>query len=304
MLAVAAVIAFFVGQRAFSGLNVASGDPTAQLLQQDGVLSLASQDSDRDGLTDLEEVRYKTDPHNEDTDHDGFPDGVEVDSGYNPTAAPGDGVDQSVPQQTAVRDTSLLNSLGLIPVSEQVDGLNVGGVGGMSADELQKLAGSSVPATERLAGLEVDKLLAQTSAALPMVDPKMVKVRKNADSGDVETYLQHAFKLVQDNNPFPAGYSIETFLDDVSTGNRDMLERLKVALEVIDHELSAYEVPQQMLTVHVHALGIARGASADIQELLAAQDNPDATLTFIGRTVFLWNEIRALLKEVDAALKQ
>ena len=42
-------------------------------------------DTDRDGLTDREEVKvYKTDPLNADTDGDGFNDGDEVDQGYNP----------------------------------------------------------------------------------------------------------------------------------------------------------------------------------------------------------------------------
>lgn len=41
-------------------------------------------DSDRDGLTDVEEVLYKTDPKKPDTDADGYLDGEEVSAGYNP----------------------------------------------------------------------------------------------------------------------------------------------------------------------------------------------------------------------------
>lgn len=44
----------------------------------------ASLDSDRDGLTDAEEVKYGTDKNNPDTDGDGYKDGAEVQSGYNP----------------------------------------------------------------------------------------------------------------------------------------------------------------------------------------------------------------------------
>jgi len=42
-------------------------------------------DSDGDGLSDSEEARYGSDPHQADTDHDGFLDGVEVQRGYSPT---------------------------------------------------------------------------------------------------------------------------------------------------------------------------------------------------------------------------
>ena len=42
-------------------------------------------DSDRDGLPDEAEINiYHTDPHNPDTDGDGYLDGVEVNNGYNP----------------------------------------------------------------------------------------------------------------------------------------------------------------------------------------------------------------------------
>lgn len=41
-------------------------------------------DSDNDGLTDLEETKYGTDPNNTDTDGDSYQDGNEVKNGYNP----------------------------------------------------------------------------------------------------------------------------------------------------------------------------------------------------------------------------
>ena len=45
-------------------------------------------DSDKDGLTDWQEINvYHTDPNNPDTDGDGFTDGVEVSNGYNPNGS-------------------------------------------------------------------------------------------------------------------------------------------------------------------------------------------------------------------------
>ena len=41
-------------------------------------------DKDEDGLTNLEEYKYKTDPNNRDTDGDGFSDGEEVGKGFDP----------------------------------------------------------------------------------------------------------------------------------------------------------------------------------------------------------------------------
>ena len=45
-------------------------------------------DSDNDGLTDIEEATYKTNPNKSDTDGDGHSDYVEVKSGYDPLKAP------------------------------------------------------------------------------------------------------------------------------------------------------------------------------------------------------------------------
>jgi len=303
LLAGGAVLAFVLGQNVFGGLAAGGGSgATASILSQDSIASIATLDSDNDGLTDLEETRYRSDPYNADTDHDGYDDGVEVENGYDPTAAPAEGVDQSKPASLADRDTSLLDRLGLEPVSGAVDGINVGGLGGLPADDLAALVGQAVPSDERLAELEVDKLLASTSGALPAIDTSTVKVRKGADRGDVEAYLQAAFTIIAENNPFPESYTIETFLDDVSSGNRDMLERLKLSLEAMDRQLSKLEVPEQALAAHVHALSIARGSTASLEQLLVAIDDPDTTLQFIGRTVFLWNEIRALLKEAEALI--
>jgi hypothetical protein len=48
----------------------------------------ASKDSDKDGIADYDEVAfYKTSPFNADSDSDGFTDGAEILSGYNPTDA-------------------------------------------------------------------------------------------------------------------------------------------------------------------------------------------------------------------------
>lgn len=53
--------------------------------------NIAEKDSDNDGLKDWEEVLWKTDAKNPDTDADGTPDGKEVEEGRNPAVkGPGD----------------------------------------------------------------------------------------------------------------------------------------------------------------------------------------------------------------------
>lgn len=47
----------------------------------------ADSDSDRDGLTDADELRLGTDPNNADSDGDGLSDGLEVGLGTNPLSS-------------------------------------------------------------------------------------------------------------------------------------------------------------------------------------------------------------------------
>jgi len=61
---------------------------SAQQAQQNGsTQNNVFLDSDQDGLTDQEEQALGTDPHNPDTDGDGYLDGAEVKAGYNPLGA-------------------------------------------------------------------------------------------------------------------------------------------------------------------------------------------------------------------------
>lgn len=56
-----------------------------------------SRDTDQDGLSDIDEIRYGTDPKGADSDLDGFIDGDEVKNGFNPVQySPGDQSDRIV----------------------------------------------------------------------------------------------------------------------------------------------------------------------------------------------------------------
>lgn len=55
-----------------------------------------SLDSDSDGLTDMEEVVFGTDPKKPDSDGDGYLDGSEVDKGFDPSKAGGAKIEDSV----------------------------------------------------------------------------------------------------------------------------------------------------------------------------------------------------------------
>ncbi len=51
------------------------------------LVKAAAIDSDKDGLDDYWEIKFKTDPLNSDSDGDGYKDGREIDQGYDPLSS-------------------------------------------------------------------------------------------------------------------------------------------------------------------------------------------------------------------------
>src|SRR3989338_4500672 len=102
-----------------------------------------NKDSDNDGLKDWQEIQvYKSDPCKPDTDGDGYLDGEEVASGYDPTIkAPGDelpGTMAKSPRPLPANLTKALSSaLAQQIVSGKIDSFNQQGQI-LSADELAK----------------------------------------------------------------------------------------------------------------------------------------------------------------------
>lgn len=67
-----------------------------------------SKDSDKDGLTDQEEIRLKTNPFNPDTDGDSYLDGAEYKTGYNPLKpGPADKIIYQDPQKVEPKKTNV-----------------------------------------------------------------------------------------------------------------------------------------------------------------------------------------------------
>ena len=71
--------------------NISTSTIEDMKIQEEKISTTSAEkiDSDQDGLLDIEELFYKTDPNNPDTDGDGYIDGDEVRGGYNPN---GDGL--------------------------------------------------------------------------------------------------------------------------------------------------------------------------------------------------------------------
>lgn len=99
-----AVYSFAGAINSLAKSSIASiGSLTSQ--NQNGIVSINDDDTDHDGLADIDETDYDTDPFKADTDGDGYLDGEEVLAGSDPVEA-----DHDIEKQTLTASNNLTTS--------------------------------------------------------------------------------------------------------------------------------------------------------------------------------------------------
>ncbi len=229
------------------------------------------QDSDQDGLSNDEEALYKTEVLNKDSDGDGYMDGVEVESGYDPLKpAPGD---KLVPDAVGRTETESVPS----------DETNL--TAQVSAEIANMVQGSTTVDGEEITmenvNESVQNVLSQSDQeiVLPEVsidDIKIKKVAKNLKSEkrkekereDALEYLTVMAYILANNSPkkFHTEDDLGSVLSSmgmdslaaISLGNTNYLDDLAEKGEKTLKEIKGVEVPEGMLDVHVKAIKMAK----------------------------------------------
>ena len=129
-----------------------------------------SLDSDNDGLTDVKENAYGTNPNKADTDDDGYSDGVEIKSGYDPLKpAPGDNIIKTPATSVALPESGTSNLTN--DFSTAVDTFLNGNTGkDVSVDDLQGVVADSLAQVKSSDTITFD--------SLPVVDITKIKILK------------------------------------------------------------------------------------------------------------------------------
>lgn len=230
------------------------------------------QDSDQDGLSNDEEALYRTDPLNKDTDGDGYMDGVEVESGYDPTkAAPGD---KLVPDAADRKDAGTPIQSEGTTLTDQVSQKVVSMVQDTTTGDMKDVSIDDINAS-------VQSIMSQSDQEiiLPEVDVNTIKIKKvssklkgNAkiaqEKDDAVQYLTVMAYILANNFPkkFHSQNDLVSLLTSFGTeslsavtlGNDQYLEDLSKSGKKILDETKDIEVPESMLDVHVKALKMAR----------------------------------------------
>lgn len=236
------------------------------------------QDSDQDGLSNDEEKTYGTNPNNPDTDGDGYSDGIEVQSGYDPLkSAPGDKI---VNEQ---KENSLMNTEKKEPATSTGEEKNLTNE---LSDQVAALIKEKQTKEEEISMDDINALIEKTISTstsfedLPEIDDSNIKIKKQdysklskedqtkKESEDTLSYLTSISYIMAANSPekLSSSENIESLsemilgkVESISPDSYDeaFFNDLIAKEESTLKQLQEIEVPENMLGLHKKGLQIA-----------------------------------------------
>ncbi len=281
-------------------------------------LSLVA-DRDQDGLSNEEEELYGTNPDLYDTDSDGYSDGVEVESGYDPLvpASQGDrlvgiGSPQTATGKEIAQSRHLTNEL-----RTRVAGIAFDVMSGkeISLDDIDK---------------EMSVLLdgANIFENMPEINPQDIRVkrqdygdlddkdRKRQVKKDIVDYLTAVSYIVALYAPQPINSpeGVDAFakkmiaetekLEDDYT-NITYFKKLFPRGEKLLRGMRDIEVPEVMLPLHMEGLQLAQAAIAVSQSFDSiSPDDPAGAVVVFSQAQALMNAAAAFSEKVDDQMKR
>jgi hypothetical protein len=253
-------------------------------------------DSDCDGLTNTEEKLYGTDANNADTDGDGYSDGVEVKSGYDPTIpSPGDKITTSNSATTEITTSSNSNVTDKFSTNLQALVASKNG-GTISTSEINTFVDS------QLASSGATQITFDT---LPAIDETQIKIlpqqysnlsiedRKQKELADAKKYFESALYILIANAPesmlqAPNLASVQqelltqiSALSDQGAKGEYFID-LGNRVEIITAQLSDLEVPETMKDLHIKFLRLAKGLLV-LRDTPSTIGDPIARISTIGK---------------------
>lgn len=255
-------------------------------------------DSDQDGLSDDEEKTYGTNPNDRDSDGDGYTDGVEVKSGYDPLKpAPGDkivtnnqqlttdnsqqnGDEENLTQELSVEVANLINEKAgenkeialedLDSVIEKATGNTLTFDDLPAPDEseikIKKQNYKSLSEDKRNAKEKEDALEYLTAVSYILINNSPQKI---TGLNDVEIFAQNILAEV-DN------FSLN--LSDISYF-KELAQKGEVALE----QIKEIEVPEKLLDLHINGIKLAKYTISLKDEDEPDSEDPVATIVKLSK---------------------
>ena len=252
------------------------------------------QDTDQDGLSNEEERLYGTDSHKADTDGDGYSDGTEIKSGYNPLkAAPGDKVSTITDTQNAdvlATTTSLTKEAQKTNLTEEVSRQVVTVLKESTSNKQDISLDDLRSVVQEIINTNV------STDTLPEIDEKSIKIQKQKYSNlseldrtakikeDTLAYVTAVSYILVNTSPVPmqsdddmqklASFVTANSMGVLSGENAALLDDFTVKGNLIAEQLQDLEVPENMLPMHMKTLRLAQYITT-FKEKIKPKDSND-----------------------------
>ncbi len=237
-----------------------------------------SQDTDGDGLADLVENLYKTDPNKADTDGDQVSDGDEVRAGRNPTLA------------------EALGASGTLPLGSQVAEANTW---------TQKYLASLPEDTPQDQVLDQTRLEAFVNVnkgqLLPTLPEGLIKTTSVSGKEAIKTYLDAISPVQNKNLSAVSNQDIETAWRLAYQNNQPetingLIQKLHNNVDVLEEAA----VPQELAELHTKVVASAHSLTNNTERLR------DMNKDFVGGLIGAKSieELAAVFAEIEAEVKE
>lgn len=285
------------------------------------------QDTDQDGLSNEEERLYKTDAMKADSDGDGYSDGAEVKSGYDPTVpAPGD----RMASDDAAKNSPSLNGKDspASSLAEQgSDGENLTQELSAQMGALLKGTGEDQPSLEDIRSAiqeTLDKKIVPEQ--LPDVDISKIKVKKQKYDKfskeeretrikeDALQYVTTTGYILMNNSPTPIrseqdAQSLLSLLSTqmtsvISTQDSSSMDDLAQKGSQMMGQLQSVEVPESMLDTHVKALRMAQYAMSLKSDIKPRPNDPLGSIAALSKMQGLMGMVQDFTLELQQTLEK
>lgn len=278
------------------------------------------QDSDQDGLTNEEEKTYGTDPYNSDTDGDGYSDGVEVSSGYNPLKkAPGDKI---------VANEEIASVAGTSIEKTTAEGSNETNLTNEISSKVTDLINQSQTENKEIQMDDLDSIVDEVSVKeltfedLPEINKDSIKIleqnysnlsekaRTEREREDVTEYLTAIGYIIATNSPQSIqteddiqktydtiSENINTFSNDTSSIPgyfTDLSEKGETMLA----QIKDVEVPESMIEYHIKGMQLATYAISLKGEADKENSDPVAMFFSVSKASNLLSLTESLFGEI------
>lgn len=243
-------------------------------------------DIDQDGLFDDEEILYRTDPLNRDTDGDGFLDGEEAISGCSPTIPSPDDCSDKI--KKSISEKSL---------TEELSELMAGGL----------IAGDLKPNNSNFSKSVLsirNNLLQNSQTLLTIVESEInLNLIKDDSQKSRQEYVNNLSSILEDYLISLSSPEINGDFDGEKLINSYYLKNLNY-LKKLDERISQLAVPPSWTEFHKKVLILTKQSENFYQSVLDYKKDPVKSLIALNGIGFLGNEYKNLVSEALRNIKK